>query len=116
MMSRYPVRFVAAALAGSALLSTNVAWSDVPQGAADATPPSATAEGSPATSPATAPRASPGASLLTPYVPSTLHLKEGQHFTIDPIADGVLIAGGAGFAGLLSLVLQTGEITATLPG
>ncbi len=48
--------------------------------------------------------------------PSRVILKEGQHFTIDPVADGVLIAGGAGFAGLLSLVLTTGEITATPPG
>jgi undecaprenyl-diphosphatase len=43
-------------------------------------------------------------------------LQEGQHFTIDPVADGVLIAGSAGFAGLLSLVLSTGEIKATPPG
>jgi undecaprenyl-diphosphatase len=40
----------------------------------------------------------------------------GQHFQIDPVADGVLTAGGAGFAGLLSLVLSTGEIQATTPG
>jgi undecaprenyl-diphosphatase len=35
---------------------------------------------------------------------------------IDPVADGLLIAGGAGFSGLLSLVLSTGEITPTPPG
>jgi membrane-associated phospholipid phosphatase len=49
-------------------------------------------------------------------VSQTPHLEAGQHFTIDPVADGVLVAGGAGFAGLLSLVLQTGEIQATAPG
>lgn len=51
-----------------------------------------------------------------PASPAPIHLQTGQHFTIDPVADGVLIAGGAGFAGLLSLVLQTGEIRATNPG
>jgi undecaprenyl-diphosphatase len=41
---------------------------------------------------------------------------EGQHFTIDPVTDGLLVAGGAGLAGLLSLVLSTGEIRANPPG
>jgi undecaprenyl-diphosphatase len=41
---------------------------------------------------------------------------EGQHFTIDPVTDGLLIAGGAGLAGLLSLVLSTGEIRPNPPG
>jgi undecaprenyl-diphosphatase len=41
---------------------------------------------------------------------------EGQHFTIDPVADGLLIVGGASFSGLLSLILSTGEIQATRPG
>jgi undecaprenyl-diphosphatase len=44
------------------------------------------------------------------------HLQPGQHFVIDPITDGLLTAGGAVSAGLLSLVLQTGEIQATYPG
>jgi undecaprenyl-diphosphatase len=43
-------------------------------------------------------------------------LKPGQHFTVDPVLDGVLIGGGAGFAGLLSLVLSTGEIRPGVPG
>jgi undecaprenyl-diphosphatase len=43
-------------------------------------------------------------------------LAAGQHFQIDPVADGVLTAGGAGFAALLGLVLSTGEIQATMPG
>ena len=43
-------------------------------------------------------------------------LEAGQHFTIDPVADGVLIAGGAATSGLLSLILSTGEIGAALPG
>jgi membrane-associated phospholipid phosphatase len=33
-----------------------------------------------------------------------------QHFTIDPVSDITLTAGGAGFATLLGLILSTGEI------
>lgn len=40
----------------------------------------------------------------------------GQHFTVDPVSDGVLIGGGAAISGLLSLILSTGEIKPTLPG
>ncbi len=43
-------------------------------------------------------------------------LEAGQHFTVDPVADGVLIGGGAAISGLLSLILATGEIKPTLPG
>jgi membrane-associated phospholipid phosphatase len=43
-------------------------------------------------------------------------LEAGQHFSIDPVADGVLIAGGASFSILLSLILGTGEIKPPLPG
>jgi undecaprenyl-diphosphatase len=48
--------------------------------------------------------------------PPSQPLEEGQHFTIDPVADGLLIVGGAGFSGLLSLVLSTGEIAPAPPG
>jgi membrane-associated phospholipid phosphatase len=44
------------------------------------------------------------------------HLDPSQHFTIDPVVDGVLIVGGLGFAGLLSLILSTGEIQPVPPG
>lgn len=43
-------------------------------------------------------------------------LGEGEHFTIDPVIDGMVIAGGATFAELLSLILSTGEIKPTQPG
>jgi undecaprenyl-diphosphatase len=46
--------------------------------------------------------------------PKTVVLE--QHFTVDPIADGVLIAAGAGTAGLLELILSTGEIVPQRPG
>jgi membrane-associated phospholipid phosphatase len=37
-------------------------------------------------------------------------LPDSQHFTIDPVVDGVLIVGGATFDELLSLIISTGEI------
>jgi undecaprenyl-diphosphatase len=43
-------------------------------------------------------------------------LPETDHFTIDPVVDGVLVAGGVTFAELLSLILSTGEIRPTPPG
>jgi membrane-associated phospholipid phosphatase len=43
-------------------------------------------------------------------------LGEGEHFTIDPVVDGMIIVGGATFAELLSLILSTGEIKPTQPG
>jgi undecaprenyl-diphosphatase len=51
-----------------------------------------------------------------PPPPSPTPLGVGQHFQIDPVTDGVLTVGGAGFAALLGLVLGTGEIQATPPG
>jgi undecaprenyl-diphosphatase len=39
-----------------------------------------------------------------------------QHFSVDPIADGVIIAAGGGTAGLLELILSTGEIVPQKPG
>jgi undecaprenyl-diphosphatase len=39
-----------------------------------------------------------------------------QHFTVDPVTDIVLSAGGAGVAGLMGLILTTGEIQPTQPG
>ena len=38
-----------------------------------------------------------------------------QHFKIDPVADIVLTTAGAGFAGLLELILSTGEIRPQTP-
>jgi membrane-associated phospholipid phosphatase len=39
-----------------------------------------------------------------------------QPFTVNPVADGVLTVAGAGFSGILGLILSTGEIQATPPG
>ncbi len=41
---------------------------------------------------------------------------DDQHFTVDPVADGVLIAGSGGFSAILELILSTGEITPQRPG
>jgi undecaprenyl-diphosphatase len=56
-----------------------------------------------------------------PTLPSTAahkpgdDLEPGQHFTIDPVADGVITAAGLGFAAILGLVLGTGEIKPNAP-
>lgn len=42
-------------------------------------------------------------------------MNEGQHFRIDPVADVVLTAAGAGAAGLTELILSTGEIVPQKP-
>ena len=47
---------------------------------------------------------------------ATPRLGESEHFTIDPVVDGVLIVGGFTFAELLSLIISTGEIQPTQPG
>jgi len=44
------------------------------------------------------------------------HFPDNQHFTIDPIVDGLLVAGGATFDSLLSLILSTNEIRPQPPG
>jgi undecaprenyl-diphosphatase len=43
-------------------------------------------------------------------------LEEGQHFTADPVVDGVLTVTSVGTATLLGAVLSTGEIRPTTPG
>jgi membrane-associated phospholipid phosphatase len=42
--------------------------------------------------------------------------EESQHFTIDPVVDGVLITTGLVFSEILGMVLSTGEIKPSLPG
>jgi undecaprenyl-diphosphatase len=51
----------------------------------------------------------------TPAGPFRVPLEEGQHFTLDPVVDGVLTAAGFGFSGMLELVLSTGEIRPPAP-
>jgi membrane-associated phospholipid phosphatase len=62
--------------------------------------------------------ADPSAPVAAPLPPPPpgLRLKEGQHFRIDPVLDGVLILGGAGFTFLLAEILSTGEIQPVPPG
>jgi membrane-associated phospholipid phosphatase len=47
---------------------------------------------------------------------STPRLKESEHFTIDPVVDGLLVIGGFTFAELTSLIVSTGEIVPQPPG
>jgi undecaprenyl-diphosphatase len=107
MTVRRSSRSVASLLGGCAFLSAVAAWADTPQKSPPPPPPPAV--------PAP-PASQPSSPLPQPPLPSLQHLEEGQHFQIDPVTDGVLILGGAGLAGLLSLVLNTGEIQATAPG
>ena len=46
----------------------------------------------------------------------TPRFEKSQHFTIDPVVDGVLIATSYGFSVLLDMILSTGEIRPSLPG
>lgn len=63
------------------------------------------------------PLAAPAAPSPTPSVAAGIPpLEPGQHFVVDPVLDGVVIVGGAGFSALLGLVLSSGEITANEPG
>jgi len=52
-------------------------------------------------------------------IPSFAHadppLQPGQHFTVDPVVDGVLVASGVGFSALLGDVLTTGELRPATP-
>ena len=120
---------LAAALGGVAVLSLLVPLAAHAQppppppdasGAATTTPP--------ATSSAPAPAPTPPATVQAttennppPTLPSTAahkpgdDLEPGQHFTIDPVSDGVITVGGLGFAAILGLVLGTGEIAPTQP-
>jgi membrane-associated phospholipid phosphatase len=41
---------------------------------------------------------------------------DSQHFTIDPVVDGMLVVGGATFDELLGLILATGELRPLPPG
>ena len=41
------------------------------------------------------------------------HFTMAQHFTVDPVLDGLLIGGGAVFSFLLGQILSTGEISPT---
>jgi membrane-associated phospholipid phosphatase len=112
-------------LLGALALSASVARAEPP--------PEPASEASPAAQPAPPPVAPPAATPVvpttaappaaTPAVPSaapsparaTGSLEHGQHFTLDPVADGVLTASGFGFAFLLTEILGTGEITPPLP-
>src|SRR3569623_304902 len=44
------------------------------------------------------------------------HLPDIRHFTIDPIVDGMLVAGGATFDELMAVILSSNEIRPQAPG
>lgn len=108
------------------------AWADTPTaattaGASSSGPPADTtpASGAP-TGPVPAParptkvvaagtevRVVPTNSPVRVYTSPSLEL--GQHFVLDPVADGTLTAIGFGLSGLLGWVLSTGEIKPPTP-
>jgi membrane-associated phospholipid phosphatase len=55
----------------------------------------------------------PAARAADDGAPPPPRLPETEHFTIDPVVDGVLVVGGITFSELLSLILSTGEIKPT---
>ena len=58
----------------------------------------------------------PPTPLFQDNTPSTPRLKDSEHFTIDPVLDGLLVVGGFTFSELLSLIISTGEIKPQPPG
>src|SRR6266540_545995 len=48
--------------------------------------------------------------------PPLQQLPDAEHFTIDPVVDGTLVAGGITFSAILSRIVGTGEIRPTPPG
>jgi membrane-associated phospholipid phosphatase len=86
------------------LLWGSVASADPPvPDASPSVPPAAPAAPAAPTAPAAPPTRVP------------LLLEQGQHFSLDPVSDGVLTASGFGFALLLGAILGTGEIQPPLP-
>jgi undecaprenyl-diphosphatase len=79
------------------------------------------AQGSPP--PAPGAQATPLPTLAAPAAPvdpadgaaASVKPPEEAPFKIDPIADGALIGAGAGFAGILELIISTGEIRPQRP-
>jgi len=47
---------------------------------------------------------------------STPRFADSEHFTIDPVLDGLMVSGGFAFDELLTLILSTGEIQPQQPG
>jgi undecaprenyl-diphosphatase len=86
-----------------------------------ASPPARAAD--PATAPATPPASTPAPAVAQPAVapapsvtPATVQPPVvNSPFQIDPISDGALIAAGAGYGGVLELILSTGEIRPQRP-
>ncbi|HEY8040784.1 MAG TPA: phosphatase PAP2 family protein [Polyangiaceae bacterium] len=75
--------------------------------AAPAPAPAPAPTPTPTPTPTPAPLPSPGTPSASLSLPA---LGPGQHFTIRPVVDGVITAAGFGTAGILGLVLTTGEI------
>ena len=123
-MNRLPARATAAiALAGAVFALARAARADQPSAPAEA---SSSAEAAPAVEPAPGPpppakgpipdmRPVPDP-FPDPIRRNAPHFRDHEHFTVDPVVDGVVTVGGLGFSMLLSRILGTGEIQAQRPG
>jgi membrane-associated phospholipid phosphatase len=99
----------------ASLTTPSLAFADnaAPEADAGVAPAAPVAPVAPPTSVAPAPPAAPAPAPAHPHV-AVVDLD--QHFTVDPIADGVIIAMGGGTSGMLELILSTGEIKPAPPG
>jgi membrane-associated phospholipid phosphatase len=111
-------------LLGALALSASTARADPQAEAPSAAPPAAPPAAEPAAaavgaaggaSGGTAVAAAPAGQRLAPPARPQIPLEEGQHFSLDPVADGVLTAAGFGFSFLLGEILSTGEIAPPPP-
>lgn len=125
---------LAAAVAVAVLAST--AWARAETAGADETRPgadAATSSDSPTPPPVGTSAGEPAVTAPAPKAPvpdlrpvpdpfpdpvrrNAPHFKDHEHFTIDPVVDGVLTAGGLSFSILLTRILGTGEIRPQAPG
>ena len=90
------VALLATLLAASLTIGAPDAMADPPPAAASSAPPATAAP-------------------VTSLGRTTVVRELDQHFVFDPVADGALTAAGFGFSGILTLVINTGEIKPTSP-
>ncbi len=106
-MTRPPIKLAAPLLLASVTLTAPEAMADPPAAAASSAEPTPPAPAAPAPPAPAAP--------VTSLGPTTVVRELDQHFVFDPIFDGAITIAGFGFSGLLTLVLNTGEIKPASP-
>jgi len=110
-----------AALAGPAYADEAAAPAETGAASAQETAPKTVPPGAESVAPAPAKGPVPDMRPVPDPFPDPIrrnapHFRDHEHFTIDPVVDGVVTGGGLGFSTLLSQILGTGEIQAQRPG